>query len=101
MKTAREYKRPASVFYLKTPPAGWAPIQGFRQSAGTESGFSSRLAYAIRQASVAARTRFRIASDLNEPVAPFSAKAVDSLISVQAQQGISTDALQAGVLRET
>ena len=75
MKTAREYKRPASLFYLKTPPAGWAPIQDFRQLAGTESGFSSRLAYAIRQARERRELALELRGDLNEPVVPFTLKA--------------------------
>ena len=75
IKTAREYKRPASLFYLKTPPAGWAPIQDFRQLAGTEGGFSSRLAYAIRQARERRELALELRGDLNEPGVPFTLKA--------------------------
>jgi Zn-dependent peptidase ImmA (M78 family) len=75
MKTAREYRRPASLFYLKTPPAGWAPIQDFRRLEGTESGFSSRLVYVIRQARERREIALELRSDLNEPVVPFTLEA--------------------------
>jgi hypothetical protein len=72
MKAAREYRRPASLFYLKSPPAGWAPIQDFRQLAGAEAGFSPRLAYVIRQA----RERREVALDHSSPL--FVKPAIDS-----------------------
>src|ERR1700731_1764585 len=60
MKTAREYRRPVSLFYLKERPAGWTPIQDFRHLVGIEGGFSPRLTYVIRQA----RERRKIALEL-------------------------------------
>ena len=72
MKAAREYKRPVSLFYLDTPPAGWAPIQDFRQLAGIEGGFSPRLTYVIRQARERRELALELRNDLNETILPFT-----------------------------
>ena len=72
MKAAREYKRPASLFYLKTPPAGWAPIQDFRQLTGMEGGFSSRLAYVIRQARERRELALELRGRSQQPIIPFT-----------------------------
>jgi Zn-dependent peptidase ImmA (M78 family) len=72
MKTAREYKRPVSLFYLNTPPAGWAPIQDFRQLAGIEGGFSPRLTYVIRQARERREIALELRTELNETIIPFT-----------------------------
>ena len=47
---AELYKRPVSLFYLRTPPKGWQPIQDFRRLPGVDDGFSPQLTYAIRLA---------------------------------------------------
>jgi Zn-dependent peptidase ImmA (M78 family) len=99
MKAAREYRRPASLFYLKSPPAGWAPIQDFRQLAGAEAGFSPRLAYVIRQARERREVALELRDDLNEPITPFTLDAntsndVDALAhEIRAYLGV-TDAEQ-------
>jgi Zn-dependent peptidase ImmA (M78 family) len=72
MKAAREYKRPASLFYLKAHPEGWSPIQDFRHLIGAEPGFSPRLAYAIRQARERREVALDLRSELNEPIIPFT-----------------------------
>jgi len=72
MKVARGYKRPVSLFYLKTPPAGWAPIEDFRQLPGMERGFSPKLTYAIRQARERRELALELRDELNEPVIPFT-----------------------------
>jgi Zn-dependent peptidase ImmA (M78 family) len=99
IKAAREYKRPASLFYLKSPPAGWAPIQDFRHLPGSEAGFSPRLAYVIRQARERREVALELRADLNEPVIPFTLDAttgsdVDALAhEIRAYLGV-TDAEQ-------
>jgi len=72
MKVSRGYKRPVSLFYLKTPPAGWAPIQDFRQLFGIERGFSPNLTYAIRQARERRELALELRQELNEPIVPFT-----------------------------
>jgi Zn-dependent peptidase ImmA (M78 family) len=78
MKMAREYKRPASLFYLKTPPAGWAPIQDFRQLVGIEGGFSPKLTYVIRQARERRELALELRAELNEAIIPFTLTATTS-----------------------
>ena len=72
MKTAREYKRPVSLFYLDSPPVGWAPIQDLRQLAGIEGGFSPRLTYVIRQARERRELALELRTELNETIIPFT-----------------------------
>lgn len=72
MKTAREYKRPVSLFYLNSPPVGWAPIQDLRQLAGIEGGFSPRLTYVIRQARERRELALELRTELNETIIPFT-----------------------------
>lgn len=72
MKTAREYRRPVSLFYLKERPVGWAPIQDFRHLDGAEGGFSPRLTYVIRQARERREIALELRTELNEPVTPFA-----------------------------
>ena len=72
MKAASVYKRPVSLFYLKKPPAGWAPIRDFRRLADAEAGFSPRLTYVIRQARERRELALELRAELNEPVQPFT-----------------------------
>lgn len=72
MKAAREYKRPVSLFYLKTPPAGWQPIQDFRQLIGVEGGFSPKLTYVVRQARERRELAVELRGEINEPITPFT-----------------------------
>lgn len=72
MKAASVYKRPVSLFYLKTPPAGWAPIQDFRRLADAEIGFSPRLTYVIRQARERRELALELRTELSAPVQPFT-----------------------------
>ena len=72
MKAASVYKRPVSLFYLKKPPAGWAPIQDFRRFADADAGFSPRLTYVIRQARERRELALELRAELNEPVQPFT-----------------------------
>jgi len=72
MKAASVYKRPVSLFYLKTPPSGWTPIQDFRRLADAEMGFSPSLTYAIRQARERRELALELRAELNEPVQPFT-----------------------------
>lgn len=72
MKAASVYKRPVSLFYLKTPPAGWAPIQDFRRLADAEAGFSPGLTYVIRQARERRELALELRADLDEPIQPFT-----------------------------
>ena len=72
MKAASVYKRPVSLFYLKKPPAGWAPIRDFRRFADAEAGFSPRLTYVIRQARERRELALELRAELNEPVQPFT-----------------------------
>lgn len=76
MKAASVYKRPVSLFYLKTPPAGWTPIQDFRRLADAETGFSPSLTYAIRQARERRELALELRAELNEPVQPFTLTAI-------------------------
>jgi len=78
MKTAHEYRRPLSLFYLKTAPAGWAPIQDFRQLFGIEGGFSPKLTYVIRQARERRELALELRAEVNEPIAPFTLRATIS-----------------------
>jgi Zn-dependent peptidase ImmA (M78 family)/DNA-binding XRE family transcriptional regulator len=78
MKVAREYKRPVSLFYLKKPPTGWAPIKDFRLLAGVDGGFSTRLTYAIRQAHERREIALELHAELNEPIIPFTLTATTS-----------------------
>ena len=66
------YKRPVSLFYLRKPPAGWAPIQDFRRFADVEAGFSPRLTYVIRQARERRELALELRAELKEPVQPFT-----------------------------
>ena len=72
MKAANVYKRPVSLFYLKKPPAGWAPIRDFRRFADADAGFSPRLTYVIRQARERRELALELRAELNEPVQPFT-----------------------------
>ncbi|HEX3860368.1 MAG TPA: XRE family transcriptional regulator [Stellaceae bacterium] len=72
MKTAREYRRPVSLFYLKEKPTGWAPIQDFRHLIGVEGGFSPRLTFVIRQARERRELALELRTELNEATAPFT-----------------------------
>jgi len=72
MKAASVYKRPVSLFYLKTPPSGWTPIQDFRRLADAEMGFSPSLTYAIRQARERRELALELRAELNDPVQPFT-----------------------------
>lgn len=69
------YKRPVSLFYLKTPPKGWQPIQDFRRLPGTEGGFSPQLTYAIRQARERREVALAVKAEISETVKPFDLKA--------------------------
>ncbi|MGA3308403.1 MAG: ImmA/IrrE family metallo-endopeptidase [Xanthobacteraceae bacterium] len=71
MKIAQAYKRPVSLFYLKTPPAGWTPIKDFRRVRDAEGGFSPRLTYAIRLARERRELALSLREELNEPVQQF------------------------------
>lgn len=71
MKIAGVYKRPVSLFYLKEPPSGWAPIQDFRRLTDVAPGFSSRLTYAIRQARERREVAVELRSELDEPIQAF------------------------------
>lgn len=72
MKVAVTYKRPVSLFYLRTPPAGWAPIQDFRRLVDAETGFSPQLTYVIRQARERREFALDLRAELSEPVIPFT-----------------------------
>ncbi|WP_160119844.1 ImmA/IrrE family metallo-endopeptidase [Rhodovarius lipocyclicus] len=72
MKAATVYKRPVSLFYLKTPPSGWAPIQDFRRLADVEPGFSPRLTYVIRQARERREFALELRAELNDPIRPYT-----------------------------
>lgn len=72
MKVANVYKRPVSVFYLRTPPSGWTPIQDFRRLIEAEPGFSPRLTYVIRQARERRELALDLRGELNEPIQPFT-----------------------------
>jgi Zn-dependent peptidase ImmA (M78 family) len=78
MKVAREYKRPVSLFYLKAPPKGWAPIEDFRLLAGIDGGFSTKLTYAIRLARERREVALELHAELNEPIIPFTLTATTS-----------------------
>lgn len=69
------YKRPVSLFYLKTPPKGWQPIQDFRRLPGAEGEFSPQLTYAIRQAWERREVALAVKKELNEPVREFTLRA--------------------------
>jgi len=60
------YKRPVSLFYLKTPPKGWQPIQDFRRLPGVGSGFSPQLIYAIRLARERREIALTVRDELGE-----------------------------------
>lgn len=69
------YKRPVSLFYLKTPPKGWQPIQDFRRLPGVDDGFSPQLTYAIRLARERREIALTVRDELGQPVQPFDLKA--------------------------
>src|SRR5216683_221054 len=69
------YKRPVSLFYLKTPPKGWQPIQDFRRLPGVDEGFSPQLTYAIRQARERREVALTVREELGEQVKPFTLQA--------------------------
>jgi Zn-dependent peptidase ImmA (M78 family) len=69
------YKRPVSLFYLKTPPKGWQPIQDFRRLPGSEGEFSPQLTYAIRLARERREIALTVRGELGETVRPFELKA--------------------------
>lgn len=69
------YKRPVSLFYLKTPPKGWQPIQDFRRLPGVEEGFSPQLTYAIRVARERREVALTVRREVGEPVQPFKLQA--------------------------
>jgi Zn-dependent peptidase ImmA (M78 family)/transcriptional regulator with XRE-family HTH domain len=69
------YKRPVSLFYLKTPPKGWQPIQDFRRLPGVEEGFSPQLTYAIRLARERRELALTVREQLGEKVQDFDLKA--------------------------
>jgi len=69
------YKRPVSLFYLKTPPKGWQPIQDFRRLPDVDEGFSPQLTYAIRQARERREVALAVRDELGEEVKPFTLKA--------------------------
>jgi Zn-dependent peptidase ImmA (M78 family)/transcriptional regulator with XRE-family HTH domain len=72
---AELYKRPVSLFYLKTPPKGWQPIQDFRRLPGVDDGFSPQLTYAIRQAHERREIALTVRDELGQEVQPFDLKA--------------------------
>lgn len=81
------YKRPVSLFYLKTPPKGWQPIQDFRRLPGVESGFSPQLTYAIRLARERREIALAVRDELGEEARPFElAATLKSDIEDLAQQ---------------
>ncbi|KRQ01283.1 hypothetical protein AOQ73_18180 [Bradyrhizobium pachyrhizi] len=72
---AELYKRPVSLFYLKTPPKGWQPIQDFRRLPGVDDGFSPQLTYTIRQARERREIALTVRDELGQEVQPFDLKA--------------------------
>ncbi|MBR1165024.1 XRE family transcriptional regulator [Bradyrhizobium elkanii] len=72
---AELYKRPVSLFYLKTPPKGWQPIQDFRRLPGVDDGFSPQLTFAIRQARERREIALTVRDELGQEVQPFDLKA--------------------------
>ncbi|PZA13219.1 hypothetical protein DNX69_02250 [Rhodopseudomonas palustris] len=69
------YKRPVSLFYLRTAPKGWQPIQDFRRLPGVHEGFSPPLTYAIRLARERREIALAVRAQLGEPVQKFAIEA--------------------------
>lgn len=69
------FKRPVSLFYLKTPPKGWQPIQDFRRLPGVNEGFSPQLTFAIRLARERREIALSVRDQLGEKVEDFELKA--------------------------